>query len=181
MADSPIPKPKRRRLNMSGRRDRKTRIFARLRDGWSYEEIARTEELSAERVRAIVSQALEKRAIDDGSDHARLQLERLAPVLRLAADAIQEGDLRAVTPYLKVLDRMDKYRQAVGTSKPYDDNARARLLAKLNRVAVRLKLGEPGASDEPAGDEGAAPDGRQAGEEKAGEEEVWKFFPSDSP
>ena len=171
MPDPTTPKPKRRRLNMAGRRDRRARIFSRLRDGWSYEEIGRSETLSAARVRDIVSQTLAKRAIDDGSDHARLQLERLAPVLRLTADAIGEGDLSAVAPFLRVLERMDKYRQVAGTSKAYDDNARERLLAKLNRAAVRLGLGEPeseGQGGEAAGTEGG--EGADSGEPAGGGE-----------
>jgi hypothetical protein len=162
MADPTTPKPKRRRLNMAGRRDRRARIFGRLRDGWSYEEIGRSETLSAARVRDIVSEALAKRTIDDGSDHARLQLVRLAPVLRLTADAIAEGNLSTVQPFLRVLDRMDKYRQAAGTSKPYDDNARQRLLAKLNRAAIRLGLDAP--ENGGPGGEAAEAEGPQPGE-----------------
>ena len=41
----------RQRPNIVGRAARTKRIFARLRDGWAYDEIARDEGLSAERVR----------------------------------------------------------------------------------------------------------------------------------
>jgi hypothetical protein len=68
-----------RRLNVLGKAARRKRIFARLREGWAYDEIAREERVSAERVRQIVAEVLGKRVIDRGVDHAHLQLERLMP------------------------------------------------------------------------------------------------------
>ena len=49
-----IPEP-RRRLNVVTKAKRRRRIFARLREGWAYDEIAREERVSAERIRQIVS------------------------------------------------------------------------------------------------------------------------------
>ena len=45
-----------RRLTAHGRVSRRGRIFARLREGWAYDEIAAHERLTAERVRQIVRQ-----------------------------------------------------------------------------------------------------------------------------
>ena len=67
---------------------RRRRIFARLREGWSYGEIAAEEGVTITWVRQIVADVLEKRAVDSGAEHAKLQLERLAPAMQLAADAI---------------------------------------------------------------------------------------------
>ena len=64
------------------------RIFARLREGWSYGEIAAEEGVTITWVRQIVADVLEKRSVDSGAEHAKLQLERLAPAMQLAADAI---------------------------------------------------------------------------------------------
>jgi DNA-binding NarL/FixJ family response regulator len=88
----------RRRPNAVGRMQRRKRIFARLRDGASYDEIAAEEHLSATRIRQIVSEVLQKRAVDNGSDHAKLQLDRLAPAIQLAAEGIAAGDISAITP-----------------------------------------------------------------------------------
>jgi hypothetical protein len=55
-----------RRLTAHGRLLRRGRIFARLREGWAYDEIASQERLTAERVRQIVWQALDRRIIDEG-------------------------------------------------------------------------------------------------------------------
>lgn len=134
------------------RADPPMRIFARLREGWSYEAIAQHEGLPCERVRQIVSEILSGRAVEPRSDHTRLQIARLDPALRLAAGQVAAGDLRAVERRLRVLDRLDKYQgvfAAMGGA-PGDNRAYEELLAKLGRMAARR---DKGAS------EGMAPSG----------------------
>jgi hypothetical protein len=131
--------PVRRQLGALGKMARRKRIFARLREGASYEEIAGEESVSRERVRRIVSEVLQKRSIDSGSDHAKLQLDRLAPVMQLAAEAIAAGDVAAITPYLKVLDRLDRYQTVAVGHQVYDDEARKKLMDKINRMAAKGK------------------------------------------
>ena len=107
--------------------------------GWPTAEIAREERLSERRVRKIVSDALRRQTVDDAPDHALLQLVRLEGAQALAAEAIDAGDLKAIAPYLKVLDGLDRYHKA-GAAKPvYDDAARERLFAKMSRIADRLE------------------------------------------
>src|ERR1700679_1841495 len=134
--------PLRRQLGARGKMARRKRIFARLREGASYEEIAGEEAGSRERIRQIVSEVLQKRAVDSGADHAKLQLDRLAPVMQLAAEAIAAGDVTAITPYLKVLDRLDRYQSVAGANQAYDDEARKKLLDKINRIAANLGVDE---------------------------------------
>jgi DNA-binding CsgD family transcriptional regulator len=133
---------KRRRPNAYGKMQRRKRIFAWLRDGLSYDEIAAEESLSATRIRQIVSEVLQKRAVDSGADHAKLQLDRLAPALQLAAEAIAAGDISAITPYLKALDRLDRYQTVASANQVYDDEARKKLMDKINRVANNLGIDE---------------------------------------
>ena len=85
---------------------------------------------------------LEKRSVDSGAEHAKLQLERLAPAMQLAADAISAGDVSAIPSYLKVLDRLDRYQTVAAANQVYDEEARAKLLAKINRVAANLGIDE---------------------------------------
>src|SRR5580698_1302845 len=132
----------RRRPNAVGRMQRRKRIFARLRDGASYDEIAAEEHLSATRIRQIVSEVLQKRAVDSGAEHAKLQLDRLAPAIQLAAEGIAAGDISAITPYLKALDRLDRYQTVASANQVYDDEARKKLLDKINRVANNLGIDE---------------------------------------
>src|ERR1700710_2234637 len=101
---------RRRRLGAHGMTFRRRRIFAQLREGFTYDEIATFEGVSSARIRQIVSHELQQRAVDSGAEHAKLQLDRLAPAIQLAAEAIASGDVKAITPYLKALDRLDRYQ-----------------------------------------------------------------------
>ena len=183
-----------RRLGALGKMARRKRIFARLREGASYEEIAGEESVSRERVRQIVSEVLQKRAVDSGADHAKLQLDRLTPVMQLAAEAIAAGDVSAITPYLKVLDRLDRYQTVAVGHQVYDDEARKKLMDKINRMAANfgvdevmaaaahahlIKIGaippdEPGEADgaqdpaSPAQDPANPAEGQQEGQNEAG-------------
>jgi transcriptional regulator with XRE-family HTH domain len=131
---------RRRRLGAHGMMFRRRRIFARLREGFTYEEIAAEEGVSPSRIRQIVSQELQQRAVDSGAEHAKLQLDRLAPVMQLAAEAIAAGDISAISPYLKALDRLDRYQTAASANQVYDDEARKKLLDKINRLAENLGI-----------------------------------------
>ena len=133
-----VPQPARPKLNPYTKALRRERIFSRLRLGTSYREIAREERVSEQRVRKIVSDALDQQGTDLPADHALLQLVRLEGAHAVAAQAIAAGDLRAVGPYLNVLGRLDSY-QAGATKDAYDDAARERLLAKMNRILARLE------------------------------------------
>ena len=170
MAEDTAP-VRRRRLGAHGMMFRRRRIFARLREGFTYEEIAAEEGVSPSRIRQIVSQELQQRAVDSGAEHAKLQLDRLAPAVQLAAEAITAGHISA-SPYLKALDRLDRYQTAASANQVYDDEARKKLLDKINRLAENLGINEDFAAavqehlkktgqipdDEPAGAEGEGAD-----------------------
>jgi hypothetical protein len=132
----------RRRLGAQGKMARRRRISAGLREGLSYDEIAAEEGVTATRIRQIVSEVLQKRAVDSGAEHAKLQLDRLTPLMQLAAEAVAAGDIRAITPYLKVLDRLDRYQSVAVANVKYDDEARKKLLDKINRMAANYGIDE---------------------------------------
>ena len=98
--------------------------------------------MTATRIRQIVSEVLQKRAVDSGADHAKLQLDRLTPLMQLAAEAVAAGDIRAITPYLKVLDRLDRYQTVAIGHQVYDDEARKKLMDKINRMAANFGVDE---------------------------------------
>jgi hypothetical protein len=134
--------PLRRHLGALGKMRRRKRIFARLREGASYEEIAAEECVSRERIRQIVSEVLQKRSVDSGADHAKLQLDRLLPAMQLAAEGIASGDVSSITPYLKVIDRLDRYQAVAGAEQVYDDEARKKLMDRINRMAENFGIDE---------------------------------------
>jgi predicted transcriptional regulator len=141
MAEDKAP-ARRRRLGAHGMMFRRRRIFARLREGWTYEEIANGEGVTITRIRQIVSKELEQRAVDSGAEHAKLQLERLVPAIQLAAEAIAAGDVSAITPYLKALDRLDRYQTVASAEQVYDDEARKKLMDRVNSIAENLGINE---------------------------------------
>ena len=69
------PLARRRRLGAHGMMFRRRRIFASLREGFTYDEIAADEGVSPSGIRQIVSKELQHRAVDSGAEHAKLQLE----------------------------------------------------------------------------------------------------------
>jgi hypothetical protein len=133
---------RRRRLGTHGMMFRRRRIFAQLREGFTYAEIAAEECVSVSRVRQIVSQELQQRGVDSGAEHAKLQLDRLAPAVQLGAQGIASGDLAAISPYLKALDRLDRYQTVAGAEQTYDDEARKKLMEKINRMAENYGIDE---------------------------------------
>jgi hypothetical protein len=151
------PKPARPRLNPYTKALRRERIFARLSLGWSYDKIAREEGVSDRRVRQIVADALRRQELDDPTDHAIIQLMRLDAAHELAARAVDSGDLKAIDPLLKVLERMDRYHKAAARKAVYDDAARKRLFEKLNRVAAGFTVAEAPAGLEPSNPDGERP------------------------
>jgi hypothetical protein len=144
--------------------DRETRrvgILALVQAGWSYAAIGREDGLWRERVRQIVAQAVGEGEGDSKLGHASAPMAQLEPALRLAARGVADGDLSAIDRLLKALDRLDKHSAVDGAGAPYDENARERLLAKLNTMAERMRQdgerkqarGEAKASeDSPSGD-----------------------------
>ena len=89
---------------------RNKRIVERLREGFGYYEIAREEKLSERRVRQIVKQALEGREALETAIHAHMQIDRLGQAMRVAGDALARGDVRAVAPFIKAVEKLDRYQ-----------------------------------------------------------------------
>ena len=134
---------RRRRLGAHGMMFRRRRIFASLREGFTYDEIAADEGVSPSRIRQIVSKELQQRAVDSGAEHAKLQLDRLAPAVQLGAEAIAAGDVSAISPYLKALDRLDRYQTVASANQVYDEEApRKKLMDKVNRMAENFGINE---------------------------------------
>ena len=76
MDNETAPQPARRpRLNPFTKAERRQRILAWLRLGWTYEKIAIEEGLSARRIRQIAADTVRREGLDDPTDHALLQLD----------------------------------------------------------------------------------------------------------
>ena len=62
--------------------------------------------------------------------------------MQLGAEAIAAGHVAAIAPYLKVLDRLDRYQAVAGAEQVYDDEARKKLMDKINRMAENFGIDE---------------------------------------
>ena len=115
MADEPKPPSKRARKRALGKilRDlsikRREGYFDLLVSGYSIEQIASHVGKSPSAVRRAVGQALAKRRLDAPEDYARLQVARLTKALRGADVSLEEGDLKAIAPFLKVVRELNLY------------------------------------------------------------------------
>ena len=83
--------------------------FDLLVSGYSVEQIASHAKKSPSAVRRAVGQALAKRRLDAPEDYARLQVARLTKALRCADVSLEAGDLKAITPFLKVVRELNLY------------------------------------------------------------------------
>jgi hypothetical protein len=146
---------------LAARRDaaeRKLRIFARLTAGDSYLAIAKDENCSARRVRAIVAEALEKREIDPLGQFAQLQIARLNDALYVAHTKMIRGDLQGLDRLLRVVDQLDRYAGRYAAAPGGEAQAK---IAATKAVAPRA-LPAPGAQKIAASAEEGAESNRRA-------------------
>jgi hypothetical protein len=61
------------------------------------------------------------------------------PALRVVGEAIGRGELKAVAPLIKVIDRLDKHQDTVVAKHSYGPEERQRLLDKVNRLVDNLQ------------------------------------------
>ncbi len=161
----PVPSSATPRRSAREREIRRVRILEMVQGGFSYAAIAKRERLSRERVRQIILKSLQHDAAAP-VDHALVQMARLEPALRLAADRVAAGDLKAIGPLLKVLERLDKYGPRVQVDSETSAELHARLMTKLNgalaqmdrQAAAKRTAEEAAPATPPAGAAAGAPD-----------------------
>jgi len=129
-------RPRKRRTQFS-RAARTQRILEQLREGWAYDDIAREQRLTERRVRQIVAEFIKTReALGDGA-HAHMQIDRLSRAMRVAGEALARGDIRAIGPFIRVIDRLDRY-QAIAREKAARPSSAGEQMV-FQALAARLK------------------------------------------
>ena len=132
---------RKKRLTKFGRAARAKRILGRLREGWTYDEVAREEAVAGPRVRRIVAQHLKDREAVEGVTHAHIQIDRLGSAMRVAAEKMAEGDIRAIGPFIRAIDRLDRYQDLA--RRPRRRPTREEDLAIVRSLVARFQ-GAPG-------------------------------------
>ena len=109
MSDEPKASSERARKRAAGKVlrelsvERRETYFDLLVSGYSVEQIASCTKKSPSAVRRAIGQALSKRQFDAPEDYARLQVARLTKALRCADESLEEGNVKAIEPFLKVV------------------------------------------------------------------------------
>jgi hypothetical protein len=88
---------------------RREGYFDLLVSGYSTEQIASHAKTSPSAVRRAVGQTLAKRQFDAPEDYARPQVARLTEALRCADVSLEEGDLKAIAPFVKIVRELNLY------------------------------------------------------------------------
>ena len=117
------------------------KILVALVAGEGVDAIAEKEGLSRKRIETILRDELRRRWVAPIEDYARLQIVRLEAMSAKLAAKAERGDLPAIDRMLKILDRLDRYHgftRLTPANSAYDEEARERLLAKLNSMAARM-------------------------------------------
>jgi hypothetical protein len=75
--------------------------------GYSVEQIASHTKKNSSAIRGALGQALAKRRLDAPEDHARFQVARPTKGLRCADLSLEEEDLKAIAPFVKVVRELN--------------------------------------------------------------------------
>ncbi len=125
MADESTPTSDRARKRAAGKRlragwiERREVYFDLLVSGYSIEQIASHTKRSPSAVRRAIGQALAKRQLDAPEDYAHLQIARLTKALPCADVSLEQGDLKAIAPFVNVVRELNLYHGVnVGPARP---------------------------------------------------------------
>jgi hypothetical protein len=89
--------------------ERREAYFGLLMSGCSIEQIAKAMGMSASAVRRAIGQAIDQLRLDRPERYAKIQVARLMKALRSVDARIDEGELKAIDPFLKVVTALDRY------------------------------------------------------------------------
>ncbi len=121
------------------RAERTRRMLDCLREGWGYRDVASMEGLSERRVRQIVGAHVRRSQPVDEDIHAALQIERLEFAVKMAGEALAKGDVRAIAPYIKAIDRLDAYQTRARKAAPQPSQQADALVVEM--LVDRIRLG----------------------------------------
>jgi len=123
----PAPATSRRKTQLAASRarclaraERREEMLEDVAGGVEFSVIARQYGVSVKTVRREIGRALDERWTETPQRHLRLQNERLSRAVRALEDALLNGDIAAVDPLLRVLDRLDRYNALGQPAAPPD-------------------------------------------------------------
>ena len=145
MSDAPakLSQRQRQRAEARGRRlataERRQTMFELVVSGHSYEAIARETGVSPSALRRDVGKAIAARPIEAPERYVHLQVARIEKALRAVDAAVEGGDVKAVSQYLKVVAALDRYH-GLAFALPQPEPASAPAEPRLPAPAAPLAL-----------------------------------------
>ncbi len=88
--------------------------FEAIAAGWSAEQIAEMRGVDVRTIRREIDRVLAQRRLDAPERYVHLQVSRLTKALHVADAALDRGELRAVTPMVRVVAALDRYHGLKG-------------------------------------------------------------------
>jgi DNA-binding CsgD family transcriptional regulator len=149
-----------RRARREGRIARRETYFDLMASGFSCERIAEEAKVSAATVRREVDRAIAERRLDAPERYAHLQVARLNKALRAADASIEQGDMKAIGPFCRVVAALDRYH-GLSPQRPAQAPTAAPPLA-LPAPPLALTHAAPVPDAEPPGAAEAMEDGSAA-------------------
>ena len=114
-----------RRARRSARIGRRERAFSLMASGYTCSQIAKKVRTSVATVQREIDQALAERRPEAPKGFAQAQVARLIKALRLAKAAIELGELKAATAYLRIAAALDRYHELAAGSPPPSRSTKA--------------------------------------------------------
>jgi hypothetical protein len=115
MTESPSPAETRQTVR-AARLERRMRrnewrqsCFELVSAGHSYTEVAKQLMVSERTVRRDVARVIDERRLDAPERYIHMQVDRLRRALRTADGRVERGDMKAVTPLIKLIGALDRY------------------------------------------------------------------------
>ena len=130
--------------------ERREAIFDLFVSGFSHQQIAKALKVSTATVRRVIDTAVAERRLDAPERFARVQVARLSKALLHADDKLEQGDIRALTPYLKIVAALDRYHGLDSRGRPHRP-AQSEPVPSLPRPLLALPSktpSDPGAASE---------------------------------
>ncbi len=125
--------------------EKREAVFDLFVSGFSHQQIATALKTSSHTVRRILDTAVAERRLDAPERFARVQVARLTKALSHADFKLEQGDMKAFAPYLKILAALDRYHGLDGRALPLRS---ARAEDVLPVPPPPLALPNPASSDE---------------------------------
>ena len=124
---------------------RSERIPASSDASASGEKAGAKRQAASNRIENLLPEELRRLWVEPVEEFARLQIARLDAMILKLIGKVQEGDMEAIDSALMIvasLDRLPGFIKAQ-RAESYSEEARMRLLQKLNDVAARLGAEKP--------------------------------------